>query len=1131
MVEEKAEPDQDYGPDVMAERVIKIEATEYLPKGFLELEPLLFKNEYEFLSSNDEKYFDEDQRRAKEMRRHQYQLRNQPKAREVVIYKIEYLKKKAAEILEKWFQDTDNPMDDLQIAHYSSELGINYNTFKMIHDIFMEDRDMFGKNNVKLNKLIYHDNIQQTPNKRDRSPASSGGDKTKKNKKTLPAKIDEASSHNLETETPKSLTPSFDLGRPDLPFKPQARRAPYSRGEIRSDDSRLLQNIERLFVDTREPPDYHKDSTSIATLHKHPVNLVQQRAESRQRRLRQEEQRLGELETSARLRLETAIEAEQKAKRKHDSLQMNTKNSEKESNDKKLLSGSERNTSAMSPVSIGAEYEQRKEMRYAAEKEATEVKQLLEEARQTVILAEEEALKLLEKTLEDTHDLKERARVEGEEIKQKIIQEAENEKRRIINSAQMGQDEKRQTKAVERIESNDKKSSRKEDYIRQSGDADGIEKKIVEDQNQSLMKKTGKALQTNRSETVGSSTWDHKDSPNKSQGQNSTEMMAAKKADMIKEIARLSETKEVRINKTEGKEKETNSHISVNNKDHSQIHTKDKKLGQENVREVTNFYVDQSKVTEPKEYKEQRDDIQHSSHRSHPVSAEAKRVEEEKPSTHTIAKLDKIEGSRISDNNKIALVSKEGKKRETDKNRREGVKGKRGAKEKDDHGHQLNQRSEDEIDEQSKNQKSSNVHYSESGNIDEDGKVISHQQQENQDSNEEYNRMVEVWANKANKIERSYVRRGTAEWTVEDNSDGDQHQGLSYHEASKKEELKPNILSEGQLKSTEGKKKSAEESKSHKSQQSNLDAVFSTNEEKVGGYTINSTSHRAVMNHRDEMREIVEHQALEANSRIQHQAVLKNEGNMEGNEDRRLVEAHNLTDHSLEKQSKSSRRGDHQQSSLEDTIMVDKKHREHSKILGSGKRQLEKDERIGERVTESERDLGSGKKGDLDKSRDRSMLSHNPMKKHPTEGKLSTFDLWGGEQEELESRRGESEAEYCSGHKEHEEYNPHVTSQIAKNSMVADSQKDQAEISNHSQKRDAKPNQLSFRKNATANNTAADEEINKAQVQTNNVEKSSSEKKERRNNRKITNNKDSQEVTVNTTNEEPKIGVSPSRQS
>ena len=53
-----------------------IEGLEFLPRGFLELDPLLFKDEYSFENQIHEELFDKEQRRMKAKRRKQYAQKN-----------------------------------------------------------------------------------------------------------------------------------------------------------------------------------------------------------------------------------------------------------------------------------------------------------------------------------------------------------------------------------------------------------------------------------------------------------------------------------------------------------------------------------------------------------------------------------------------------------------------------------------------------------------------------------------------------------------------------------------------------------------------------------------------------------------------------------------------------------------------------------------------------------------------------------------------------------------------------------------------------------------------------------------------------------------------------------------------
>lgn len=64
----------------------RINGIEFLPEGFLELDPLLFKHEFGFRSPEEEKLFDEEQKRIKVLRRRQYAEKNTKRIRDVTIY-------------------------------------------------------------------------------------------------------------------------------------------------------------------------------------------------------------------------------------------------------------------------------------------------------------------------------------------------------------------------------------------------------------------------------------------------------------------------------------------------------------------------------------------------------------------------------------------------------------------------------------------------------------------------------------------------------------------------------------------------------------------------------------------------------------------------------------------------------------------------------------------------------------------------------------------------------------------------------------------------------------------------------------------------------------------------------------
>ena len=82
--------------------LIKIEGQEFLPEGFIELDPLLYKDEYEFGSKEDEKLFELEQRKMKHLRRKQYGQRHDKKQRDVTIYLMDAKQSKVVDFLEQW---------------------------------------------------------------------------------------------------------------------------------------------------------------------------------------------------------------------------------------------------------------------------------------------------------------------------------------------------------------------------------------------------------------------------------------------------------------------------------------------------------------------------------------------------------------------------------------------------------------------------------------------------------------------------------------------------------------------------------------------------------------------------------------------------------------------------------------------------------------------------------------------------------------------------------------------------------------------------------------------------------------------------------------------------------------------
>lgn len=242
----------------------------------MELEPLLYKDEYEFPDPTSEKLFDEDQRKAKELRRQQYNNRNFAKIREVTIIKVEYLKQRASKILEQWFEENNQPMNKETIEMFADELELDPETFQKMHDIFLEDRTLFGKDNLELNRLIYNDKRQQT-----------------------------LSRINTLTKEPEELTPVNDL------FDSHTKQTPIQNQESESDRPG---DRKRRSKQSRQRRQNRSKSQDRERVNNEPVNPATRRETSQTKRLQEKASKSKAEEQRIRLILQEAIRGEEAAK-------------------------------------------------------------------------------------------------------------------------------------------------------------------------------------------------------------------------------------------------------------------------------------------------------------------------------------------------------------------------------------------------------------------------------------------------------------------------------------------------------------------------------------------------------------------------------------------------------------------------------------------------------------------------------------------------------------------------------------------------------------------------------------------------------------------------------------------------
>ena len=122
--------------------VYKVEGIEYLPEGFLELDPLLMKDEFYFDSKALEQMFLKEQRRVKALRRKQYSEKNYLKKRDVTIYVIDQYKDRIIEFLELWYDKYKRKMRDSELKEVATRLKTSYQNLFQLQELYLKRRKL-----------------------------------------------------------------------------------------------------------------------------------------------------------------------------------------------------------------------------------------------------------------------------------------------------------------------------------------------------------------------------------------------------------------------------------------------------------------------------------------------------------------------------------------------------------------------------------------------------------------------------------------------------------------------------------------------------------------------------------------------------------------------------------------------------------------------------------------------------------------------------------------------------------------------------------------------------------------------------------------------------------------------------
>lgn len=130
----------------------KIEGIEFLPEGFLELDPLILRDEYDFDSEANQKHFLEEQRRVKAIRRAQYDRRLRPKQREVTILVKDEAPSPVREFLEGWYFKNKRPMNPQEVEFVSKLLDLTPEKMETLQIEFLQAKKV--SNQALLNAFI-----------------------------------------------------------------------------------------------------------------------------------------------------------------------------------------------------------------------------------------------------------------------------------------------------------------------------------------------------------------------------------------------------------------------------------------------------------------------------------------------------------------------------------------------------------------------------------------------------------------------------------------------------------------------------------------------------------------------------------------------------------------------------------------------------------------------------------------------------------------------------------------------------------------------------------------------------------------------------------------------------------------
>ncbi len=135
--------------------IYKINGIEFLPEGFLELEPLMYKDEFEFESKFHEGLFEDEQRKMRSLRRKQYTQKEHKKKRDVTIFIVDEYKDHLTEYLEEWYAQNGRRLTAEEIDHIAKIINTESQSISRLQEVYLEKKKL--ENATKLAEYLTTD--------------------------------------------------------------------------------------------------------------------------------------------------------------------------------------------------------------------------------------------------------------------------------------------------------------------------------------------------------------------------------------------------------------------------------------------------------------------------------------------------------------------------------------------------------------------------------------------------------------------------------------------------------------------------------------------------------------------------------------------------------------------------------------------------------------------------------------------------------------------------------------------------------------------------------------------------------------------------------------------------------------